>query len=901
MKGNVITANFRNGQFVHTDPLWQYDYGQVLRFTGVSLPETFEVHFSNAKEFGQAKTAIGTADGVLIPDEYLISGKPVFAWIFLHVGEDDGETVYMAQIPVRKRSVPSDEPPTPQEQSAITQAIAALNSAVVDVQEAVDAANSARASATSAASSATAAAASEAGVKADADRASNAATAAESAQTAAAAAQAGAETAQTGAESARDEAAQASVAQIAQINATGAAVLESIPAEYTELSDSVSDLKSDTDYNISSLASNVDGSNQKLHFEQGSLSSGSERSSDTRIRTSYLYIGHLQSVKIKPVNGYKIEVCLYDWNKTYKTYMGWIAGERIVNPGNNTYEAYYIRILLCKSDDSAIVPNEANGNIEITTYSNFTNRLERIDVNNYNIDSILALTDGSQQTVSFEQGSISGGNDSTSSIRIRTPLIYIAHLASIKVQALNGYKLEVDIYNADKSYKTYLGWSTQQRILKPGTGTYDGDYLRFILAKSDDSTIVPSDAEGNISVVAYPKLKSAFNLVYKTIGYDFTNLKDYSNWQIGSRNSAGEITSLQNRIVSDYKKVKKGSIVFSMWNIDQNYGKYFLDAMIFDNNFNLISDSGWTRQVYTIPEDGFLSLLVKKLDDSNIIESEIEGIVDDVFFTENPKNIDKWDFDDGSTIKAINHRGWHEAPENTLPAYIQSHEHGFRYVETDVRFTNDGIPVCLHDATLNRTCRYVDGSTLTQTIYISDITYADSQEYDAGIWKSASYAGTKIPSLFDFLLLCKRLNLLPYIDMGATPRMTEQNLQAIINTVSKCGMTGKVTYLAPDLEIAIMITQFQENARVCTINSLNPVYINYYKALMTGYNQVFANTYYPELIADRLENCRALGIPVETWTVNDTAIIDGLDAYISGVTSDSINVNRYWENTLINH
>ena len=130
MVGNVITANFRGTRITTTSPLWQYDYGQFLRFTGVSLPDTYEVHFSNNKEFGQAKTSIGTAEGVLIPDEYLVTGKPVFAWIFLHVGEDDGETVYMAQIPVNKRSVPSDEAPTPQEQSAITQAIAALNSAV---------------------------------------------------------------------------------------------------------------------------------------------------------------------------------------------------------------------------------------------------------------------------------------------------------------------------------------------------------------------------------------------------------------------------------------------------------------------------------------------------------------------------------------------------------------------------------------------------------------------------------------------------------------------------------------------------------------------------------------------------------------------------------------------------
>lgn len=244
MNGNVITANFWGGRMTMTTPLWQYDYGQVLRFTGVSLPETYEVHFSNAKRRGDAKTAIGDANGVVIPDEFLATGDTVYAWIFLHATQEDGETEYMATIPVNKRAMPSDEAPTPQEQSAITQAIAALNSAVVDVQEAVEAADDAMASATSAGASATAAAASEAGVAEDADRASAAATAAESAQGAAEAAQAGAETAQTGAESARDEAAQASAAQIAQINATGAAVLESIPADYTELSDSVSNLKS---------------------------------------------------------------------------------------------------------------------------------------------------------------------------------------------------------------------------------------------------------------------------------------------------------------------------------------------------------------------------------------------------------------------------------------------------------------------------------------------------------------------------------------------------------------------------------------------------------------------------------------------------------------------------------
>lgn len=35
--------------------------------------------------------------------------------VYLHEGEDDGETVYMVTIPVKKRPQPSDDIPTPEE------------------------------------------------------------------------------------------------------------------------------------------------------------------------------------------------------------------------------------------------------------------------------------------------------------------------------------------------------------------------------------------------------------------------------------------------------------------------------------------------------------------------------------------------------------------------------------------------------------------------------------------------------------------------------------------------------------------------------------------------------------------------------------------------------------------
>ena len=123
----------------------------MLQFVGIDLPETYEVHFANPGA-PEAAPQIGSADGVKIPDAVLTSGRPINAWVFLHTGADDGETVYQVTIPVIQRPKPGDGEPSPVEQSVITQAIAALNSGVTRAETA---AASAEDDATDAAASAT--------------------------------------------------------------------------------------------------------------------------------------------------------------------------------------------------------------------------------------------------------------------------------------------------------------------------------------------------------------------------------------------------------------------------------------------------------------------------------------------------------------------------------------------------------------------------------------------------------------------------------------------------------------------------------------------------------------------------------------------------------------------------
>lgn len=134
---NIIFATFGGTRSARTRAVYQYDYGQVLRFVGIALPESYEVHFC-ASPTGEASVSIGNAEGVAVPDEYLTDAGMVYAWVYLHSGANDGETRYSVTIPVLARAKPSDYEPTPVEQGVIQQAIAALNAGVAAVDAAVD-------------------------------------------------------------------------------------------------------------------------------------------------------------------------------------------------------------------------------------------------------------------------------------------------------------------------------------------------------------------------------------------------------------------------------------------------------------------------------------------------------------------------------------------------------------------------------------------------------------------------------------------------------------------------------------------------------------------------------------------------------------------------------------------
>lgn len=124
---------------------------------------------------------------------------------------------------------------------------------------------------------------------------------------------------------------------------------------------------------------------------------------------------------------------------------------------------------------------------------------------------------------------------------------------------------------------------------------------------------------------------------------------------------------------------------------------------------------------------------------------------------------------DAQAPRKINvaHRGASAyAPEHTLAAYRLALEQGADFVEQDLAVTKDGVLICLHDPTLDRTTNVEEvfpdrSSTVTwegktvRSWLANDFTLAEIKRLDAGSWFDKKFAGERIPTFDEAVALVK--------------------------------------------------------------------------------------------------------------------------------------------------
>jgi glycerophosphoryl diester phosphodiesterase len=227
----------------------------------------------------------------------------------------------------------------------------------------------------------------------------------------------------------------------------------------------------------------------------------------------------------------------------------------------------------------------------------------------------------------------------------------------------------------------------------------------------------------------------------------------------------------------------------------------------------------------------------------------------------------------------VAHRGASSTrPENTLAAFEEAVRVGASLVELDVRMSRDGVPVVMHDATVDRT---TDG-----TGAVHELTAAEISALDAG-------EGERVPALVDALaLLSGRAGVALEIknlpgEPGYDPRPAA-TVDAVHAELERTAFEGAVLVISFNPASVAASKKIAPGVPTGLL-STNPVPPRDALAFAAdaGHEMVLpgSRTLVPEG-PSFVEDAHAAGVRVGTWTVDDAGLLRtlldwGVDAMAS--------------------
>lgn len=164
----------------------------------------------------------------------------------------------------------------------------------------------------------------------------------------------------------------------------------------------------------------------------------------------------------------------------------------------------------------------------------------------------------------------------------------------------------------------------------------------------------------------------------------------------------------------------------------------------------------------------------------------------------------------GSTPAVVAHRGYSSvAPENTLAAVESALRSGADYVEVDVASSADGVPIILHDNTLDRT---TDG-----TGALPSVTSDYIEGLDAGSWFSTAFTGQPVPTLLDVLALMK--GRAPVLLLEVKGPETHAELEVIVGQLREQGLIEQTLLQSFDVQVLRDVRAIEPELRLGLLRS----------------------------------------------------------------------------------
>lgn len=226
------------------------------------------------------------------------------------------------------------------------------------------------------------------------------------------------------------------------------------------------------------------------------------------------------------------------------------------------------------------------------------------------------------------------------------------------------------------------------------------------------------------------------------------------------------------------------------------------------------------------------------------------------------------------TVEVIAHRGYSAiAPENTLVAFEEALAWNVDGLEWDVRVSADGVPVVIHDETVDRT---TDGTGAVQAM-----TFDALRRLDAGSWFAPEFRGERIPSLEEALAAAR--GRVPRIYPEVKSCRNEEDIRAIVGQIRDHGFASACAIISLDWNLLRQVRRADPQVTVGLIVERTQRFLGALEHAGADGNAILACDYtillkHPTLV----EEAKARGVELGVWTVND--VLDAERLIELGVT-----------------
>ncbi len=225
---------------------------------------------------------------------------------------------------------------------------------------------------------------------------------------------------------------------------------------------------------------------------------------------------------------------------------------------------------------------------------------------------------------------------------------------------------------------------------------------------------------------------------------------------------------------------------------------------------------------------------------------------------------------------AFAHRGGSDvAPENTSAAFEHAVSLGYRYLETDVHRTTDGVLVAFHDADLNRTC---------------------GVDRRIGEMSAAEVADARIDGDHEIPLMADLFERFPDVNFNIDAK-SDESIEPLVTLVERFDVLDRVCLASFKLA---RLRRMRSMLGDRLLTNMSPTEVASLRLSGRVPGSAWRAAQVPTrfgaitLVDERfVSSAHARGIPVHVWTIDDRAEMERLlDVGVDGIMTDSTGLLR---------